>query len=277
MFSPQFYSHQANQHHVHKHKQNFDWKINCGRDQYAIEEVKDQYKRIAAIKLFRHDNCQFEFVQEFCAHQFHGTFFANIRAEDYHCNGATDLVADVYNEYCYLCGTVILTNTHKAPCGPKREPAYHHCQDPCVPPTMSVPCSPPPPVHPYPPIHHNPCLTHTVSRSDVTNCKLLSVDVQDAHVTSVNEIFVKPLAPITSVEKLCNVIQCCKKTTECLEEFDPHFSSKLTNKGHTTYSGPVQAETGWININDCSITFDGLNVPCPEHRPHHSSGNCIKF
>lgn len=275
MFSPQFYSNNANQYHINKDSQNFYWKINCGRDQYALEEVKDQYKRIVAIKLFRQEGCQFEFVQEFCAHQFHGAFFANIRAEDYHCNGTIDLVADVYNEHCYLCGTVILTNTHKDPCAHQMILSHHKCQDPCVPPVMSFPC--PPPVIPCPPIHHNPCVTHTISRSDVANCKLLSVDVKDGQITSVNEIFVKPLAPITSIEKLCNVIQCCKKTAACLEEFDPHFASKLTNKGHTTYSGPVKAETGWININDCSITFDGLNVPCPEHQPHNISGNCIKF
>lgn len=268
MFSPQFYSNNTNQHHINKNDQHFDWKINCGSDRYAIEEVKDQHKRVAVIKLFRHDGCQFEFVQEFCAHQFHGVFFANIRAEDYHCNGTMNLVADVYNEHCYLCGTVILTNTYKDPCAHKSAPFHHHhqCQDPCSPPS-----------HPHRPCRHNPCLTHTVSRSDVTNCKLLSVDVKDAHVTSVNEIFVKPLPPITSVEKLCNVIQCCKKTAECLEEFDPHFANKLTNKGHTVYSGPVRADKGWININECSITFDGLNVPCTEHPPHHDSENCIKF
>jgi hypothetical protein len=290
MFSPQFYSHNANHNpqHNHTNDQHFDWKMNCGHHQYAIKELKDQYKRVVAVKLFRLEGHHFEFVQEFCANQFHGAFFANIRVEDYHCNGTVDLVADVYNAHCYLCGTVILTNTHKEPCGHKLPhprhhcppPAHHPCHDPCAPPPMSFPC--PPPVNPCPPPHHhtpchNPCLAHTVSRSDVTNCRLLSVDVKDAHVTSVNEIFVKPLAPITSTEKLCDIIQCCKKTTECLEEFDPHFASKLTNKGHTTYSGPVKAETGWININDCSITFDGLNVPCPEHRLHQNSGNCIKF
>ncbi len=284
VFSPQFYSHDTNHHHINKHNQDFDWKMTCGRDQYAIKEIKDQYKRIVVIKLFRYDGCQFEFAQEFCANQFHGAFFANIRAEDCHCNGTVDLVADVYNDHCYLCGTVILTNSHKDQCS-HNAPPRHPCQDPCASPAMSFPCPPSPrptpscpPSQPHHrPCHQNPCSAYTVSRSDVTDCKLLSIDVKDAHVTSVNEICVKPLPPITSTEKLCNVIQCCKKTTECLQEFDPHFASKLTNKGHTTYSGPVKAETGWVNINDCSITFDGLNVPCPECQPHHNSRNCIKF
>lgn len=278
MFSPQFHSRNTNHHHITKNNQNFDWQINCGCEQYAIEEVKDQYKRVISIKLFRHDGCQFEFAQEFCAHQFHGAFFANIRAEDCHCNGTTELIVDVYNDHCYLCGSVILTNTHKKPyahdCPPPHHhlcpPQNHHHHQPCsAPPTMSFPCP-----APHAPCHHqNPCLTHTVSRSDVANCKLLSVDVKDAHVTSVNEICVKPLPPITSKEKLCNIIQCCKKTTECLEEFDPHFANKLKEKGHAIYSGPVTAEKGWINIAECSITFDGLQVPCVEH----ATENCIKF
>lgn len=285
MFSPQFYSNNT-QNHLHhpghaerKCEQHFDWHVNCGCVQYAIQEIKDQNKQVIAIKLFRHNGCQFEFAQEFCVHQFHGTFFANIRAEDYHCNGNIDLVADVYNAHCYLCGTVILT--HKDPCAHKSTPSRHRhhsheCQDPCVPPAISFPC--PPPQNPCaPPPRHNPCLAYTVSRSDITNCKLLSVDVKNAQVTSVNEIFVKPLPPITSTEKLCDIIQCCKKTTDCLKEFDPHFACKLQKKGHATYSGPVKADTGWININDCSITFDGLDVPCTKDKPHHNFENCIKF
>lgn len=267
MFFPQFHSRNINHHHINQNDQHFDWQINCGCERYALEEVKDQCKRIVSVRLFRHDGCQFEFAQEFYAHQFHGAFFANIRAEDYHCNGTTDLIADVYNDHCCLCGTVILTNTHQDP----PIPSHHHCpppQQPCAPPPMSFPC-PPAPGTPYPsphsqaPCHQNPCLTHTISCSDVINCKLLSVDVKDAHVTSVNEIFVKPLAPITSTEKLCTIMQCCKRTAECLEEFDPQFASKLTQKGRTTYSGPVKAETGWININECSITFDGFECTLP--------------
>lgn len=331
MYSPQFYSHNTNYHHTDKKEQKFDWQINCGHHQYGIEEIKDQNKRVTKIKLYRHADCKFEFVQEFCASQFHGVFFANIRAEDYHGNSTIELVADIYNSNCYLCGTVVLTNTYKDPCAQQSTlssftncpPPHHPCQQPCQPPAPSFPCppshtnppchqspqpcvpppspfpcppsSPPtytnppchqppqpciPPMIPFPcppespmnfnPPHLEPCLIHSISRSDITNCKLLSVDVQEAQVTSVNEIFVKPLPPITSKEKLCNIIQCCKKTTECLEDFDPHFANKLKQKGHTTYSGPVKANIGWVNINECSITFDGLDVPCMEQGPRQT-------
>lgn len=279
MFSPQFYSRNEN-HQNNTDDQHFDCKISCGKEQFAIEEITDHHKHVIAIKLFRFDSCRFVFVQEFCAHQFHGEFFANIRAEDFHCNGGIDLVVDVYNAHCYLCGTVVLTHpcTHKLELSHhhRRPPHFHHCQDPCEYPAVSFPC-PPPSESPCLPPNHNPCLKHTVSRSDVANCKFLSVDIKDAPVISANEILVKPLPSITSNEKLCDIIQCCKKTTECLKEFDPHFECKLKKKEHTTYSGPVKADIGLININDCSITFDGLDVACKEHQSHHFSENCIKF
>jgi hypothetical protein len=90
--------------------QNFDFIINCRNDRYGIEKVKGMYNRVIAIRVFKEYGAIFEPFQRFCASQFHGSFFANVRVGDRYHHGASDIIADVYDAASFPVGTVVLVN-----------------------------------------------------------------------------------------------------------------------------------------------------------------------
>jgi hypothetical protein len=97
---------------------NVDFYIDCHDERYGIQKVKGLYNRVITIRIMKANGPCYEPFQQFSACQFHGAFFANIRVGDCYHNGASDIIADVYDADSFPVGTIILINNCCMPACP---------------------------------------------------------------------------------------------------------------------------------------------------------------
>ena len=113
----------------------FDFIIDCHSDRYGVEKIKGLYNRVIEIRIMKAKGDCFEPCQKFSACQFHGSFFANIKLADCHYDGASDIVADVYDACSFPVGRLVLVNNCGAkPClfDPCSDHKSHALSDNCV-------------------------------------------------------------------------------------------------------------------------------------------------
>ncbi len=99
-----------------------------------------------------------------------------------------------------------------------------------------------------------------ITLSDLISSTLLSVNLQSASVIGVDGVYVKSVAPLVTQEQLCQLLSCCEKLAHEIKEVDPCFKAKIVNKAHTSYHGPLKVKDIILDLDNCMIDLQGLDL-----------------